>query len=62
MTDNTPDISLEDATELVNGEAETRWGQGYVERNQDTLMQAAAYIVNIGNNLPDTETEPGFYQ
>lgn len=62
MTEQTPDISPESARELVQQGAAARWGQDFVDRNRETLEQAAAYVVNIANNLPSTETEPGFFQ
>lgn len=62
MTGHTPDIPLDNATELIILEATALWGQDYPDRNQEIIQQAAAYMVSIANNLPDTETEPGFYQ
>ena len=62
MTDRTPDISFEDTLESLNRQAEARWGEGYTAERQDLLEQAAHYIVNVANSLPETETEPGFYQ
>ncbi len=62
MTDRTPDISFEETLESITRQAEARWGEGYIAEHQDLLELAAHYIVNVANNLPDTETEPGFYQ
>ena len=62
MTDQTPDLSFEETLESLTRQAEARWGEGYVAEHRDLLEQAAHYIVNVGNCLPETETEPGFYQ
>ena len=62
MTDRTPDISFEETLASLTRQAEARWGEGYAAEHQDLLEQAAQYIVNVANSLPETETEPGFYQ
>jgi hypothetical protein len=62
MTDRTPDIIFEETLEFLTRQAAARWGDGYVSQHQDLLEQTARQIVNVGNNLPETETEPGFYQ
>ena len=62
MPENTRESSLEKALEQLQRQAEARWGSDYVEQHGDLLRLAARYIVNIGSNLPDAETEPGFYQ
>ncbi len=62
MPEDTPALSLEEALSQLEGQAEARWGAEYVEQHKDLLELAASYIVNIGNSLPSTETEPGFFQ
>ena len=62
MTDRTPDISFEETLESITRQAEARWGEGYIAEHQDLLELAAHYIANVANSLPETETEPGFYQ
>ena len=62
MTNQTPDLSFEETLESLARQAEARWGEGYVAEHRDLLEQAAHHIVNVGNGLPETETEPGFYQ
>lgn len=62
MTNRTPDISFEEVLKSLTQQAEARWGEGYVAEHRDLLEQAARHIVSVGNNLPETETEPGFYQ
>ena len=62
MPEPTPDISMDEALETLRSQAEARWGADYVQERQDLLKLAASYVVNVGNNLPEVETEPGFYQ
>ena len=62
MASDTPDLSIEEVRKQLELQAETRWGTEYVEAHGDLLDLAASYIVNIGNSLPSTETEPGFFQ
>ena len=62
MAEDTRESSLERALEQLKRQAEARWGSDYVEQKGDLLRLAAGYVVKIGNSLPATETEPGFYQ
>jgi hypothetical protein len=62
MAENTPDVSIESVLRQLTEQARVRWGAEYVEKNQDSLQQAAEQLTKVSNNLPDTETEPGFYQ
>lgn len=62
MTAPTPDISFEEALDSLTRQAEARFGEDYAYAHRDLLEQAALYIVNVANSLPETETEPGFYQ
>ena len=62
MTNQTPDISFEETLESLTRQAAARWGESYVEQHGDLLELAARHIVNVANSLPETETEPGFYQ
>ena len=62
MPEDTPDLSIDQVREQLELQAKARWGSEYVELHQDLLNLAASYIVNIGNSLPATETEPGFFQ
>lgn len=62
MNERTPEISFEETLEALIQQAEARWGEGYAVRHRDLLEQAARHIVNVASSLPETETEPGFYQ
>lgn len=62
MGDATPDIAVETALRQLTAQAQGLWGADYAAQNPALLEQAAAYVTQIANNLPDTETEPGFYQ
>ncbi len=57
-----PDISIDTVLEILERQAEARWDAAFREENRELLQQAATYIANIANNLPDAETEPGFFQ
>ena len=61
MTQETPQVSTETVLTALTGQAKARWGADYAEQNRELLQQAASYVVNIANNLPDAETEPGFF-
>ena len=62
MTNLTPDISFDETMESLTRQAELRWGADYVATHGDLLEQAARHMVSVANSLPETETEPGFYQ
>jgi len=62
MVDATPDIAGDTALRQLTAQAQVLWGADYATQNPALLEQAAAYVAQIANNLPDTETEPGFYQ
>ena len=62
MASDTPDLSIDEVRKQLELQAEARWGAEYVEEHRDLLELAASYVVNIGNSLPATETEPGFFQ
>ena len=62
MADTTPEVSREAALRQLTEQAKALWGADYAARNTALLEQAAAYVAQIANSLPDTETEPGFYQ
>lgn len=62
MASETPELSLNEVRKQLELQAEALWGPGYVEEHGDLLELAASYVVNIGNSLPATETEPGFFQ
>ena len=50
------------ALQLLNEQAMIRWGESYVSNNQELMELAARYMTAVAENLPETETEPGFYQ
>lgn len=62
MVDATPEVARETALQQLTKQAEVLWGADYAAQNPALLAQAAAYVAQIAANLPDTETEPGFYQ
>lgn len=62
MTDQTPDISFDETVAFLTQQAAQWWGEAFAEQRRELLEQAAHHIVSIANSLPETETEPGFYQ
>ena len=62
MADPAPEVSREAALRQLTEQAKVLWGVDYAAQNLALLEQAAAYVTQIAHNLPDTETEPGFYQ
>ena len=43
-------------------QAKANWGEDRAEEIQVTLESASRQLAEVSNNLPDKETEPGFYQ
>ncbi len=43
-------------------QAKANRGEGRAEEIRDTLEQASRQLSEVLSNLPDKETEPGFYQ
>ncbi len=62
MTEQNVESPLESILERLTQEARSRWGEDYPAANAALLEQAARHIANVAAELPDTETEPGFYQ
>ena len=62
MDNTASEVSRETALRQLTEQAKILWGADYAAQNQALLEQAAAYVTQIARNLPDTETEPGFYQ
>ena len=62
MNQHTPDITFEDTLETLTRQAEARWGESFAVEHLPLLEQAAQHILNVANSLPETETEPGFFQ
>ena len=54
--------SSEDIYRRLLEQAKTIWGEGRTNEIQTTLEQASQQLSEVMNNLPDKETEPGFYQ
>ena len=62
MVETTPDVSIEDVLQLLTAQAQARWGAESTERKREMLEQAAQYVAELSNNLPNTETEPRIHQ
>ena len=54
--------SPEDILQNLLAQAEKKWGVDRVLEIKLTLETASKQLSEVSNNLPDKETEPGFYQ
>ena len=54
--------SPEDIFRRLLEQAKAMWGEDRPQEIQVTLEQASRQLSEVLNNLPDKETEPGFYQ
>ncbi len=43
-------------------QAQANWGEDRAREIRATLEEASRQLSEVLNNLPDQETEPGFYQ
>ncbi len=55
-------VSPEDIFRRLLEQAKVIWGEDHAREIQVTLEQASRQLSEVLNNLPDKETEPGFYQ
>jgi len=54
--------SPEDILQNLLEQAEKKWGVDRAREIKVTLENASEQLSEVSNNLPDKETEPGFYQ
>ena len=54
--------SPEDILQNLLEQAEKKWGVDRSLEIKATLETASKQLSEVSNNLPDKETEPGFYQ
>ena len=54
--------SPEDILQNLLEQAEKKWGVDRAREIKATLENASEQLSEVSNNLPDKETEPGFYQ
>ena len=54
--------SPEDILQNLLEQAEKKWGVDRAREIKSTLENASEQLSEVSNNLPDKETEPGFYQ
>ena len=54
--------SPEDIFRKLLEQAKANWGADRAQEIQVTLENASRQLSEVSNNLPDKETEPGFYQ
>ncbi|MFQ6026978.1 MAG: hypothetical protein ACE5Q6_05610 [Dehalococcoidia bacterium] len=58
----TPDDSQEEILRHLLELSEKRWGQARTAQIRAELEQGAQHLRAVRQNLPQLETEPGFYQ
>ena len=61
MSDMKPDTSAEALAQALAGHAALMWGAPRAEELQDSLTQAAQTLMDVRQQLPDSDTEPGCY-
>jgi hypothetical protein len=54
--------SPDDILRKLLEQAKANWGPDRAGEIQVTLEDASRQLSEVSNNLPDKETEPGFYQ
>jgi len=54
--------SVEDILRNLLDQARANWGGDRTQEIQATLENASRQMAEVSCNLPDKETEPGFYQ
>ena len=62
MSSLNSNASPEDIFRRLFEQAKANWGDDRAREIQVTLEQASRQLSEVLNNLPDKETEPGFYQ
>ena len=61
MPDMNPDTLVEALAQALAGHAALLWGAPRAEGLQDSLTQAAQTLMDVRQQLPDSDTEPGCY-
>ena len=54
--------SAEDIFRRLSEQAKAKWGEDRAREIQISLEQVSRQLSEVLSNLPDKETEPGFYQ
>ena len=62
MSTSNSNSSPEDILRQLLEQAKANWGEDRAREIRETLEQASRQLSEVLNNLPDKETEPGFYQ
>lgn len=62
MPTSNSNASPEDILQKLLEQAKANWGEDRAKEIQVTLEHASAQLSEVSSNLPDKETEPGFYQ
>ena len=62
MPTSNSNSSPEEILQNLMEQAEKKWGMDRALEIKATLETASKQLSEVSNNLPDKETEPGFYQ
>ncbi len=62
MSTSNSNATPDDILRKLLEQAKANWGEDRAEEIQVTLESASRQLAEVSNNLPDKETEPGFYQ
>ncbi len=62
MPTSNSNASSEDILRKLLEQAKANWGEDRAQEIQVTLELASRQLAEVSSNLPDKETEPGFYQ
>ena len=61
VPDMKPDTPAEALAQVLAGHAALLWGVARAGELQDSLTQAAQTLMDVRQQLPDSDTEPGCY-
>ena len=61
MPEMNPDTPVEGLAQVLAGHAALLWGAPRAGELQDSLTQAAQTLMDVRQQLPDSDTEPGCY-
>ncbi len=62
MPASNSNASPEDILRRLSEQAKANWGEDRAREIQNSLEQVSRQLSEVLSNLPDKETEPGFYQ
>ena len=57
-----PDMSYDQILQSLTEQAVAMWGKERAQAVASSLEQTARQLADLGQALPDSDVEPGFYQ